>query len=117
MSQKTGKFFPLFICKARIFTVRFGIFQVNLLMCHIQVPAEHHWLFCIKGIQVAQHGIFPFHTVGKAGQLILGIRGIAGHQIKAFIFQGNNTAFLVVLLYANSIYGGQGRMPGKNSCS
>ena len=50
---KTGfrqlrKFSPLFIRKSRIFSVCLRIFQIDLFMGYIQIPAENNRFFCFQ---------------------------------------------------------------------
>ena len=44
-AQKLSHFRPLFIGKAGIFPVGFGIFQINLLMGNIQIAADDDRLY------------------------------------------------------------------------
>ncbi len=43
--QQLGKAFSFLIGKASVFAVGFRVFQVNLLMGHVHIPADYHRLF------------------------------------------------------------------------
>ena len=115
--QHLTKACSLFICKSGIFPVGLRILQVDLLMCHIEIPAADHRLTFLQFQQVCQKILFPVHTVFQSAQFTLGIWCIYSHQIKFFIFQGDHTSFFVMFLNSNSIRHRQWLFLCKNSSS
>lgn len=80
--QHLTKACSLFICKSGIFPVGLRILQVDLLMCHIEIPAADYRLTFLQFQQVCQKILFPVHTVFQSAQFTLGIWCIYSHQIK-----------------------------------
>ena len=101
--QKIGEFAPLFVGESGVFPVGLGVFQIDLLMGDVQVPAEDHGLLFVQPLQVFPEGVFPAHPVVQTGQFVLGVGGVAGHQIEVFIFQGDDPAFVVVFFHSDAV--------------
>jgi two-component system response regulator YesN len=95
--QQLCHLIPFIDGKARILGIRFGILEVNFLMCHIQIPAYHHRLLLIQIKKELSEILLPFHAVIQSCQLSLGIRGVYGNQIEILIFRSNNSALAVML--------------------
>ena len=83
--------------------VGLGIFKVNLLMGHVQIPADNHGFLRIQFAQVITEGIFPFHAVGKAFQFPLGIWRIDRHEKHFRKFQRDYPPLMVMFLNAQTI--------------
>ena len=101
--QKLRKLASLLIRKSGIFPVRLWIFQVNLRVCHIQIPTENNRLFLLQLLQKLAEIILPLHPVRKSRQLILGVRRIAGHHIIIRVLRRNDAPFMIVLLNAKTV--------------
>ena len=80
--EQLGHLGPLLVGEARVHAVGLGVFQVDLLMGHVQVAAVDHRLLAVQLQQVRPDIVLPLHAVVQPGQLILGVGGIAAHQIK-----------------------------------
>ena len=95
--QQSGEAGALFVGKTGTAPVGGGVFQIDLLVCHIQIPAEDHRLAFIQLADISKEGFLPFQSMVKPGQLLLGIGGISGDQIKTRVFQGDEPAFGIQL--------------------
>ena len=83
-------------------------------MGHVQVPAVHHRLCFVQTLEIVQQIVLPLHAVADAGQLALGVGGVAVHQPELGIFQGDEPPLVVMLLHIHAVGDGQGLRPGKN---
>ena len=61
--QYFGKTASLFVRKTGIPTIGLRIFQINLLMCHIQISRIDHRLFLFQFFQISQKIRLPLHPV------------------------------------------------------
>ena len=62
---------PLLIGKARILAVALRVLKVNLLVGHIQIPAEYHRLVFLQFLKVCQEIVLPLHPVIQPSQAVL----------------------------------------------
>ena len=95
--QQLGHFSAFLIGKACAHAVGLCIFDVDLRMGHVQVPAQDHRLFRIQRQQVGAEGVLPFHAVVQTLQPVLTVGGVAVYQIKAGVFQRQHPSLVVVL--------------------
>ena len=61
--EECGEFSALFVGETWVLVVGLGIFEVYLLMGHVEVAAEDDGFLVVQLLYVAQEGIFPFHAV------------------------------------------------------
>ena len=115
--QKLGHLLALLVGKTGIATVGLRILDIYLLMCHVQVAADHHSLLGIQSLQELAEIIFPGHTVIQSFQLGLGVRGVAGYEIEVVILQGDDSSFVVVLLHAHTVAHAQWLVAGIDGCA
>ena len=54
-----------------------GVLQVELLMGHVEIAAQHHRLLFVQLHEVGSEVVLPLHPVVDAGQLVLGVGGVA----------------------------------------
>ena len=101
--QKRRKFFALLVCKARIATVRFWIFQVDLRVGNIQIPAGDHRLFRLQSTEQIPPGVVPFHAVIQPRQLALRVRRVGRDEIIIAHIQRDHTALRVHLRNTNAV--------------
>ena len=64
--QQGGHLFPLLVAEAGVVPVGLGIFQVHLLMGHVQVAAVHHGLFPVQLQKIRPQIVLPLHPVIEA---------------------------------------------------
>ena len=83
-------------------------------MGYVEVSADDDRFFLVQAQQVLTEIVFPFHSVRQAGQLALGIGGIAGHEVIIGKFQGNQAPFVVVFVDAHAVADGQGGQAGED---
>ena len=105
--QQLGHFSAFLIGKACAHAVGLCIFDVDLRMGHVQVPAQDHRLFRIQRQQVGAEGVLPFHAVVQTLQPVLTVGGVAVHQPERRVFQRQHPALVVMLLDADA--GGHGQ--------
>ena len=98
-----SEFFALLVRKSSVTTVGFRIFQVDFLMRHVQVAAEHHGLSGIEVEDVAAEGVVPRHAIVQAPQFVLRVGGVDGDEIKVVKLKGDDAAFVVVLLLSKAV--------------
>ena len=70
-AEQRSEFGTFFIGETGVFAVGFRIFQVNLLVRHIQVAAHNHRFLGIKPLQVGAKIVLPRHAVVEAAQTVL----------------------------------------------
>lgn len=89
--------FSAFLIRESCFAdIGFGVLEINLLFCYIQVAAQDHRFYGIKLNHISAQSILKFHAVVDAGKSFLGIRGVAGDEIKIFKFCSDDSAFVCV---------------------
>ena len=97
-SQQGGHLLPLLVGEAGVAPVGFGVFQVDLLMGYVQVAAVDHRLGFVQRHEVVPQVVLPAHAVVDPLQFVLGVRGVAAHQIEFLIFQRDKPPLVVVLV-------------------
>ena len=106
--QQLGELAPLLVGEAGVAPVGLGVFQVDLLMGHVQVPAVDHGLDRVELLHVFAQGVLPAHAEVDPLEPVLGVRGVAGEQVEILVFQRDQTALVVELLHADTVGHGQG---------
>lgn len=86
-------------------------------MCHIQVATHHHGFLGVERQQILAKGIVPRHAVVESAQAILRVGGVHGDKVELRHFEGDDTAFVVVLLNAKAISHAQWLVTRKNGCA
>ena len=76
-------FLTLLIGKTCVLTVTFGILEVNLLMCHIEVSTHYHWLI-------------------KTLETILTVRHIHVHEIELIHLKRDDAPLMIMLVNADA---------------
>ena len=105
--QQLGHFSAFLIGEACAHAVGLCIFDVDLRMGHIQVPAQDHRLFRIQRQQIGAEGVLPFHAVVQTLQPVLTVGGIAAHQIEVRVLRRDEPTFVVVRVKAQPILDGK----------
>ena len=101
--QKDGEFIPFFVRESGVPAVGLRVLKVYLLVRHVHVAADDNRLFLVQAYQICPEIVFPLHSVIQSLEFFLGVRGIDANQVKGVEFQGNDPAFQVVLVYADSV--------------
>ena len=101
--QQLVQLAALLIRKARRAAVGAGVFQVNVLMRHIQISAKNDRLFGVKLLQVAAQVILPLHTVVDARQLVLGVGYIEVDEVEIRVFQRDGAALMVMDILVQAV--------------
>lgn len=98
-SQELAETLTLFRSKACIFTVAFGVLQVNLLMGHIEVTAEHQGLTFVQVAQIFTEIYIPCFAVVEANQATAGIGHVCSNQEVGSKLCSDHTALFIMLLF------------------
>ena len=77
--------------------------------------AVDNWLSFVQLHEIVADVIFPHNTVIQPRKLILGVGGIAAHQVEVLVLGGDDTALVAVLVDAEVVGDAQRLLPGKNS--
>ena len=109
-----GHFGALLVGEAGVHAVSLGVFQVDLLMGHVQIAAVDHRLFGVQLHKVLPDIVLPFHAVVKAGQLILGVGSIAAHQIEVLVLRRDDPPLMAVDVRAEVVGHRQRLAAGKD---
>ena len=112
--EQLGHLGALLVGEAGVAPVGLGVFQVDLLVGHIHVPADHHRLSAVQTLEIGPEGVLPRHAVGQTGQSILGVGGIDGDQIELRVLQGDAPALPHVVGIPDVVGHTQGLPPGEN---
>ncbi len=96
--QQGSHFFSFLQGKAGVAAVGFCIFQIDLLMRDIQIPANNNRFYGVQLLKIASEPILPFQSVRQSRQIALGIGRIDIHQIKGVKLQRDDSPFLLLLL-------------------
>ena len=113
-TQQGGHFLAFLIGETGIFAVGFRIFQVNLLVRHIQVAAHNHRFLGIKSLQVGAKIVLPRHAVVEAAQTVLTVGRVASHEVEIRHFERDHTSLVVVLINAQAVGHAQRSVLGEN---
>ncbi|CAN4001189.1 helix-turn-helix transcriptional regulator, partial [Dysosmobacter welbionis] len=105
---------PLLVGKAGVAAVGTGIFDIDLLVGHVQVPAVHHRLFGVQIQQVVPDVVLPGHAVVQPGQLILGVWSVAAHQVEVRVLRRDDPPLVAVLIDTEVIGHGERLAPGEH---
>ena len=84
-------------------------------MGNIQVSANDNWFLFVKFKKVFSELLFPFHTVFKAFQTVLRVRGVNGDKVKFLHFESDYSALLVMLFLIDAVSNGDWLMLSKDS--
>ena len=103
IGQQLAELGSFLVGEARIMTIGFGIFDINLLMGHVQVATEDDGFLGIESLKVSLEIVLPRHAIVKALQAILRIRRIAAHEEEAVHLEGDNTPLMVVHIDTNAV--------------
>ena len=112
--QQLGKLPALLIGEARVAHVLLGVFQVDLLVGHVHVPADDHGFALVQFAEIGPEVVLPAHAVVDALEPVLGVGGIDADQVKVRVFQRDGPTLVVVLLHAEVIAHGERRVFGEN---
>ena len=82
--------------------VGLGVFQIDFLMCDVEVATEHYRFFLVQFHKVGAEIVLPALAVGKAAQAVLRIGRIAADEIKIVKLTGDDAPLMVVLVDANA---------------
>ena len=115
--QKNGHLFALLIGETGIAAVGLRIFDIYLFVCYIQIAADDDWFLGIKRFQKLAEIVFPSHAIIQALEFCLRIWGVAGNEIELVIFQRDDSAFMIMFLYAHAIAYAQRLVLGINGCT
>ena len=83
-------------------------------MGHVEIAAQHHRLLFVQLHEVGPEVVLPLHPVVDAGQLVLGVGGVAADQEEAVELRGDDPALVVVRVQADAAGDGQGLHPGEH---
>ena len=92
------KLTPFLVGESGVHTVGFGIFQVNLLVCHVEVATHYHRFLLVESLDICEEIVFPSHSVVKTLESVLRIRHIHAHEIELLHLQCDDTSLVVVLV-------------------
>ena len=98
--QQLAEALALFGGEAGALLVALGVLQVDLLVCHVEVAAQHHRLLHVELAQVRLEVHVPGFAVIEAHEASAGVRHIDGHQVEVGELCSDDAALLVVLLFA-----------------
>ena len=107
-SQQLVQLAALLIAEARRAAVRAGVFQVDILVCDVQIPADDDGLFGIQLLQVGAQVVLPLHTVVDARQLVLRVGDIEVDKVKIGVFQRDGASLVVVQILLQPVAHRQG---------
>ena len=93
------------------------IFQINLLVGHIQIAAVDNGLAAVQRDQIVPQVILPLHAVVQPLQAVLGVWSVAAYQIEALVLQRNEASLVVMPVQVHAIGGGQRAVGGKDGGS
>ena len=113
-AQERGHFLTFLVGETGVFAVGLWIFQVNLLVRHIQVAAHNHRFLGIKPLQVDAKIVLPRHAVVEAAQTVLTVGRVASHEVEIRHLKRNHTSFVVVLVNAQAVGHAQRSVLGEN---
>ena len=112
--QQPGHFRSLLVGEAGVHAVGLGIFQIHLLMGHVQVAAVHHGLFPVQLQKIRPQIVLPLHPVGEPLQPVLTVGGIAAHQIEVRVLRRDDPALVAVDILSEAVGDGQGLLLGQH---
>ena len=112
--QQGGHLLPLLVGEARVHPVGLGVFQVHLLVGHVQVAAVDHGLCPVQLHQIGPQVVLPLHPVIQPLQPVLAVGGIAAHQIEIRVFRGDDPALVAVDVIAEAEHHRKRLLPGQN---
>ena len=112
--KKLRHLLALLVGKAGIAPVGARVLQVDLLVGHVQVPAENHRLDGVQLCQIGAEIVLPLHPVVDALEAVLGVGGVAAHQIEIGVLGGNDPSLMAVEVVAKAVGYGEGLLPGEN---
>ena len=110
--QQARHLLPLLVGEAGVLPVRLRVLQVDLLMRHVQVPAEHHGLLRVQFRQPAAEVVLPPHPVVQPFQAVLGVGHVGVDEEEVPELRGDDPALVIVLVHAHAVRHVQGRHPG-----
>ena len=84
--------------EAGVLRVGLGVFQVDFLVRHVHVAADHHGLLPVQSAQIVREGVLPGHAVVKPRQPSLAVGRVDRHQKEALKLQRDDAPLMVVFL-------------------
>ena len=115
--EKLRHLFPLLIGKAGVLAVRFWIFEVDLLMRHVEIAAVDDGLFRVQLHEIRAQRILPLHAVRQALQSVLRVWRIAADKIERGIFRRDEPSLVVVFLLPQPIADADWRRLRQDRCA
>ena len=108
--EEMGELLALLVGEAGIAAVGLRIFQVDFLVCYVEVAAGNDGFLLPELREVVAEVLVPFHAVVQAAQAILRIGNIGrNHKIFRHL-QRDDASFVVVFVDAEAVADGQGFM-------
>ena len=80
--EQDGHLLAFLIGEACVLAVGFGVFQVDFLVCHVQVATHDDRFLLVQFQQVGTEVVFPRHAVVQAAQAVLAVGRVAGHEVE-----------------------------------
>lgn len=115
--KQEGHLCSFFVGKSGIASVGLGVLEVYFAVGYVEVAAENDGFFAVEALQVVPEIVFPLHAIVQPAQFVLRIGYVGCYQVEGRIFQCDESAFVVVFVYAHSECGLQGLVTGKDGCS
>ena len=112
--QQFGHLASLLRGESRIVFVGRRVFDIDLLMRHVQITADDHRFLSVQPPDIGAKIILPLQAVFQTGEATLGVGGIHVHQLKFIVFQRDDPAFLVMFRHAHAVGNRQRLNPRKN---
>ena len=112
--QQGGHFFPLLVGEAGVAPIGLGVFQVNLLVGHVQVAAVNDRLGPVQGDEVIPQVVLPLHAVVDPLQPVLGVGGVAAYQVEGPVLQSDEPPLVVVGFPVHAVGHGGGSVGGED---
>lgn len=100
--------------KTGVAAVRAGIFQVDLVVCNVQIAADDNRLYCVQRAEMLAERILPSHAVVDALQAVLRVGRVAGEKVKFRVFQRDDAPLMIEFLDSEPIGDVQRRALGEN---
>lgn len=98
--QQLAEALPLIWGEAGVLLVPLGVLQVNLLVRHVEVSAQHHGLLHVELAQVIAEVLVPGFAVVQPHEASARVWYVRRHQVEVGELCGDDAALFVVLFFA-----------------
>ena len=116
-SEQASHLLSLLVGEPGVAAVALRILDVDLLVRHVHVAADDHWLSLVQIVQIGLEVTLPLHAIFQAAQAVLAVRRIDANQIQAVHLQRQHSSLVVMLFDADTLRHTERRVACVDGCA